>query len=318
MYNGELKARFLEGYTTNVITAKDSREVFNNISEIEEKYDKDFACMSIDQAQEAINCLHFVRSASMESRMGMLRKYVLWNAEIGTPGTNTKITALKHTDASHLKSKLIKNPMHLAKMLNAVYAPVSDNTIDNIARLYIWLFYAGMDDDQVFRCTKNDIDYKNMAIYIDNEYFPIYRECLDVIVFCAEAEEFTERRSLISDVRSGKSPRVQGDELYRGIRKLKSRDSVRSNAMMKLNAAFNNGTIDVMLSRRCLTFSGMFYRMYEREAMGFPVDFTNDAIRMMKGKSYKTTHRRTINVKRARIARDLADDYYIWKEAYDL
>lgn len=317
MYNSELKTKFLQSYTTRLQTASDAKTVFEKIASTEEKYDTDFACMTDEQALEAINSLGYLRSASLEFRIGVLRQYVRWNISIGMPGVNSNIIELEATDVSHLRKKLVKNPMHLAQILNAIYAPVSDGTTDNLYRLYIWLFYAGMNDEQVFKCTKDDVDYKNMSICVDGEYFPIYREYIDVVVFCCDAEEITERRTIVTKSRS-KSPRIPGNELYRGVIQNKNPNSARSNIAARLASEYHKGTVDVMLSRTTLTFSGMFYRMYERETMGFPIDFTNDALRIMKGKNYKIVGNRTLNVKRGRIVRDLEDDYGLWKEAYNL
>ena len=315
MYNSELKTRFLKDYTQRIETARKVEEVFNRISKFEEKYQTDFACMSNEQATEVINSLQGTRACSIENTLGSIRKYVSWNIEIGTPDVNKGILELKPTDVSHIKSKLVKDPIHLARILNKSFAPVEEKTIENIFRFYVWGYYMGMSEEQILKCTKDDIDYKKMVICIDDEYFQIFRESLDVITFCADSEVVAERRH--AHVRDF-STRAAGTELYRGVRQVNSSNAARVAVSKRLKEAFHSGAVDVDINRRGLWLSGMFYRMYERESLGFPVDFTNDAIKIMSGKEYKTNRKETIGVKRHRIVIDLQEDYENWKIAYDL
>ena len=317
MYNTEMKTLFIKQNVQSVSDLDTAEYVFNKISKFEEEYDKDFACMSSDEAQIVINSMQTMRSAALDSQLGVLRRYIRWHIDIGTPGVNAELLGINPNSSDHIKSLLVKDPVHLAVILNKVFAPVSEETIDNIFRLYLWLVYMGMNEEQVHRCTRDDVDYKRMVIQCDNEYFPIYREALDVIVFCSDSERFKDRRTGYVGARDF-APRVPGNELYRGMRPTKNIRSTRSRVEQCLLEAYHNNIIDVKLNTHRTALSGTFYRMYERELFGFPVDFTDDAIKTMRGKEYKQTKWTSINYRRQVIATELAVDYNIWKQAYRL
>ena len=317
MYNADLKTQFIRSYTESVSTANAVRDMFNYIEPVEKKYDTDVACMTTDQAVEAISTLQSLRASSMEYRIAALRAYVNWNISVGTAGVNKDVSLVEPKGFDHIRHMMIKDPTHLSSILNKVFAPVNENTMENIYRFYLWMHYAGMNDEQILSCRKQDIDYKRMEIVVDGHSFPIYRECLDVVSFCADAEEIAERHKLMMDIRDT-ATRYPGDELYRGARKTTNKNSARVIIFQFLQNAYNDGIIDVKISRRVLHLSGIFYRMYEREMNGFPVDFTEDATNEMQGRTYKVNESFTINVKRKRIMRDFEEDYVNWKNAFYL
>ena len=317
MYNEELKTQFIRQYTTKISTADFAVDMFNYLEQFENKYGSDYACMTKEQASDAVSSIQTLRASSMESRSAILKAYVRWNIDNGTENANKELLSVEFHGFSHIRSMMVKDPAHLARILNKVYAPVKDGTVENLYRFYIWMFYSGMKEDQIFLCKRGNIDYKRMEISVGDQRFPIYREELDVIVFCADAKEIAERNPLMVNVRDT-IPRRPGDELYRGARNATSASAARVSATTLITSAYNNGLIDVKLTRKSVRLSGIFYRMYEREMNGVPVDFTEDAINEMRGKTYKTNDRFTIGVKRVRIIRDFELDYANWKEAFNL
>lgn len=317
MYNAELKTRFIRDYTENIFTANAVQDMFNLIEPFEHKYGVDFSCMTVDQATEAVSSIQSLRASSMEYRIAAIKSYIKWCRNSGIEGVNSDIEFIKPKGLEHIKHVMIKDPNHLASVLNKIFVPIKENSIENIYRFYLWMYYSGMNEDQIFACTRDDIDYKRMEIVVGGERFPIYRESLNVVVFCADAKELAERHALMIDSRDTVD-RYPGKELFRTIRPLKNKDSARTVISSYLLRAYNDGRTDVKVTRRMLHLSGMFYRMYCREADGFPVDFTEDAANEMAGKTYKVNHRFTIGVKQKRIMRDLEEDYVNWKTAFNL
>ena len=317
MYNEDLKARFIRHYTQSVSTANSAVVLFNSIERIEKKYNSDYASMTIEQATEAINATQTLRASSMEYRIAVLKSYVNWCCSSGIDGVNMDLIFIEPSNLNHIRHMMIKNPIHMHSILDKVYAPIEEKSIENIYRFYLWMMYSGMNEEQIMSCTKDDIDYKRMEIAIGKQRFPIYRESLDVVVFCADAKELAERHALMIDSRDV-VPRYQGNELYRTIRKINNKDAVRTTITGYLNRAYKSGKIDMKLTRKSIHLSGIFYRMYEREINGFPVDFTEDAINEMQGKEYKVNGRFTMNVKTKRIMRDFEEDYANWKTAFNL
>ena len=74
---------------------------------------------------------------------------------------------------------------------------------------------------------------------------------------------------------------------------------------------------DLKLSYFRVWISGLFYRMYERERAGMPVDFSAAAAQFMEGKTYKLDRgRNTPEAKKRQLTRDYLEDYERWKLAF--
>ena len=71
------------------------------------------------------------------------------------------------------------------------------------------------------------------------------------------------------------------------------------------------------LSYSRIWISGLFYRMYERERAGLPVDFSEAASRFMEGRTYKLeSGRNTLESYQRRVAREYLLDYEYWKSTF--
>lgn len=317
MYNSDLKTRFIRNYTESISTASSVKDMFDLIEPFEIKYGTDLYGMTVEQATEAISSTQSLRASSMEYRIAAIRSYIKWCDSNGVDGVNPDIALVEPRGFDHIRHIMIKDPTHLASVLNKIFVPISEKTIENIYRFYLWMYYSGMSEDQIFTCTKDDINYKRMEISVDGQSFPIYRESLDVVVFCSDAKEIAERHALMLDSRDMVN-RYPGRELFRAARPSKNRNSARTVVTSYVLSAYNDGRTDVKITRKMLHLSGIFYRMYCREVDGFPVDFTEDALNEMKGKAYKVNKKFTIGVKQKRIMRDFEEDYANWKAAFNL
>lgn len=314
MYNEALKTDFIRQYTTNISTADISVRVFNAIEIFEEKYGCDFYQMSTDHAAEAINSVQGLRSATAEVRLAVLRAYVNYCIGKGLDA-NMDIVNIEPSSVSHIRNLMVKDPIHLSACLNSIFKPTNEETVENISRLFVWFWYSGMTREQCLTVTSDDIDYKYMEIHCGNRKFPIYRESLDALISCVDSTEFADMRKYSGDIRYRK--RASGNEVLRGFNGV-SLNTLSVQTLTKCRKAVSEGATDVKINWYNVRLSGIFYRMYQKETLGFPVDFSEDAAIEMEGKDYKTNKKFTLGVKKVRIIRDFEEDYAKWKLAYNL
>ena len=79
------------------------------------------------------------------------------------------------------------------------------------------------------------------------------------------------------------------------------------------------GKTTLKLSYKRVYLSGMFYRKYETEMAGIPVDFDDEAAKFIAGKTYKfDSCRKSTNHKLREISQSYNDDYQRWKLVFNL
>jgi hypothetical protein len=103
----------------------------------------------------------------------------------------------------------------------------------------------------------------------------------------------------------------------RGIKASTKTLTMRTTLSKRNIKAIEAGITDLQLSFYRVRMSGLFYRMYERERAGIPIDFSDAAIHAMENKSHSLTGRAKKH-KQNRIARDYMEDYQRWKLAFSI
>lgn len=316
MYNESVKTAFIRDFTDSIRYANEVVRVFEQIEKREEEANKDFACFTEDEARDCCSELARVRSTTAMRKTVILRAYIRWCASNRIDGANKELLDWKWITISLDKTKMVKNPAHLETVLNSIFDPVEEYSIDNIYRLYFWGIYSGMGTEQISSCTAGNVDLWHMTFRVDGEEFPIYRESVNCICTCAELKEFKEKHPNSTSVRDMR-PRCSGAELSRGFVERKNPKGLAVVSIKHAKEAYDSGKTNVLLTFNGLTMSGLFYRMYERESAGFPVDFSSVAQKDMEGKEY---HLKTLKEKylKQRKTKEYEDDYLRWKIAFGL
>lgn len=104
----------------------------------------------------------------------------------------------------------------------------------------------------------------------------------------------------------------------RGIKSTTKIMSIRSVLSHRSSEALKSQKTELQLSFYRIWLSGLFYRMYERERAGVPVDFSDAAVNFMNGKTYALSGREKIEHKQNRIEREYMEDYQRWKLAFSI
>ena len=217
---------------------------------------------------------------------------------------------------SKVKRQMISSPLHLQRVLDEVFDKESEETIDVIYRCYYWMAFGGIKEDDTLLVKASDIDFANMEIAYKDTHIPLYREALPAFHKAAELNSFRYKnpnysRTIIRD-------RVSGDTLMRGIRAVTKTVTLRSILSKKSAKAIEDGLTQQQLSFYRVWMSGLFYRMYDRERAGIPIDFSEAATNFVSDRTYALNGRIKLEHKQNRIERDYMEDYQRWKLAFSI
>lgn len=317
MYNEELKTRFIQEYTKSISRADACVQAFEAMEPYECQWEADLCTKSKDELSPVIEQLVGFRVRSRWQRIIIFQKYVKWCIANRVPGACDGMLHIDTVGLSKVRSQMVANPMQLQMYLDAICEPESEQTTDNIYRCFYWMAYSGMDEEEILEVKISDVDFENMVVrHGDNEY-EIYRDAIPAFKNAATLTEFVYKHPNYPPDKIVRRNRTPGNTLIRGIRSTTSTLSLRVELSRRSKKFIEDGTTDKQLSYYRVWMSGLFYRMYQRELAGIPVDFSGAASKFMEGKTYKLdTGRNTPEAKKRAVVNDYLQDYERWKAAF--
>lgn len=315
MYNEELKTKFVRGYTNSISTADVCQTIFNAFEQYEVEWDADLCTRSAEELQPVVDNLVGFRARSKWMRLIILKDYVKWCIGMKVPGACDGMLKIETVGLEKVKHQTVASPLHLQRYLDSICEPESEETTDNIYRCFYWLAYGGVAEEDILSIKCNDVDLDSMVVRYNGTEVPIYREALPAFKNCVKLTQFVYKHPNYDKLVY--KDRADGNTLVRGIRSAPSIKAMRVELSRRSKAKMDEGKTDLKLSYFRVWISGLFYRMYERERAGIPVDFSAAAAQFMEGKTYKLDRgRNTPEAKRRQLTRDYLEDYERWKLAF--
>lgn len=319
MYNEELKTRFIREYTNSISRADACKQAFNAMETYEKQWGADFCTRSTAELEPVIEQLVGFRVRSRWQRIIIFQRYVKWCLGNNIPGACDGMLHVDNVGLSKVRTQMVANPMQLQMYLDVICEPESEQTTDNIYRCFYWMAYSGMDEEAILNAKCSDVDFDNMVIRSGNEEFDIYREALPALRNAATLTEFVYKHPNYPPDKRVIRNRALGNTLIRGIRSTTTVASLRVELSRRSKKFLEDGSTDKQLSYYRVWLSGLFFRMYQREIAGIPVDFSGAASKFMEGKTYKLdTGRNTPEAKRRAVVNDYTQDYERWKAAFNM
>lgn len=315
MYNEELKTKFVRGYTNSISTAEVCQTIFNAFEQYEVEWGADLCTRSTEELQPVVDSLVGFRARSKWMRLIILKDYVKWCIGMKVPGACDGMLKIETVGLEKVKHQTVASPLHLQRYLDSICEPESEETTDNIYRCFYWLAYGGVAEEDILSIKCSDVDLNNMVVRYNDTEVPIYREALPAFKNCVNLTQFVYKHPNYDKLVY--KDRADGDTLVRGIRSAPSIKAMRVELSRRSKAKMDEGKTDLKLSYFRVWISGLFYRMYERERAGMPVDFSAAAAQFMEGKTYKLDRgRNTPEAKKRQLTRDYLEDYERWKLAF--
>lgn len=317
MYNEEQKLSFIRQYTNSLQTDTMCRELFRFSAPFEESAGKDLCAMNQEELSSVLeNMAGFgIRSTSCWSRIIILKEYVTWCIASGVPNATNAIYHVDISGINKIKEYMVSGPAHLQRVLNEAFESESEQSMGNVYRSYFWLAFSGVYEQDILSVTKEDINFDTMLIHYGEQFLPIYRESVAALRNACCLTSFKYNHPLYGQ--SIWRNRVQGDSILRGVRTEPVIGSIRRKAVELINQAIDNGANIPHIAYYRMIFSGVFYRMYELERAGYPVDFTDAVSYYMSRKEYSFgDDQKAYMRKRRKYIKEYETDYQRWKAAF--
>lgn len=318
MYNLEFKKQFIDERYNSATSKSLAMNVLRAAGVFEDKWGADFCTVGEDMLKDMVEHIIGSKTSSRWVYMNTLRGYAKWVRAHNLFEVSDAVFEIEVVGVQKVREQTVSGPLHLQSVLDSIYNPVSQKTIDNTHRCFFWLAFAGMKECDIPYIRTKDVDFSLMCVKYNDKVYPLYREALPVINSCIEDESFLYIHPNYTIQEDIWKNRISGDTLMRGI-KSSSQDiiNLRGAISKKVNTAFDLNRVDVKISYNRVFNSGLFYRMYERERMGMVPNFMDAARDYTDGKTYQlASGRNTFESKVRRVARNYLSDYERWKLAY--
>ncbi len=336
MYNEQIKNAFIAKYTKSAQTKTLLLHIFDRTMAVEEKYGVDFYAMNVEQAQEAFNCVSGIKVSGASTILMILKAYVRWCAANGYRASKA-VQELRIDVYDKLRESYVASPRHLLYTLNAAFPNPEDNEIEYVYRSFLWLGFIGLQVCEAIRITPEDINLKELTLTCPivkpkeppetPRIFAIYPEAVPDLRKAVELKEFKEPRG-----KDGvKKPRASGNEILRGKESKRTlEEAIEATFRPTISRAFKaaldkyekTGTaipaeLSLKITYKHVYLSGVFYRTYERERIGFPIRFDEIVLgerRNAKEPSFSRnyTERKLLNI----LIRNMEQDYENWKSVF--
>lgn len=316
MYNEQQKVNFIKGYTGSLNTANVATTIFNALEKYEEQWQADFCTRSKEELQPVIDEIVGLRTKSQWMTLIILKEYVKWCIAMKVPEACDGMLQVEAVGLDKVRHQMVSSPLHLQKYLDELFDPESEETIDNIYRCYFWMAYGGIDEEDTILVKKEDINFEQMTIAYKDTNIPIYREAIPAFRNAVSLTDFLYKHP--NYTKTVRRDRIGGDTIMRGIKAETKTFTMRVTISKRNIKAVEDGRTDLQLSFYRVRMSGLFFRAYERERAGIPVDFSEAAMRAMAGKEYSIKGRIKLEHKQNRMERDYMEDYQRWKLAFSI
>jgi hypothetical protein len=315
MYNSELKIKFInDQYDRRDSVKKLAEQVLNLFEDYERGWGADLCTKTTQELQPIVDEVFGLRVKSHWAAMSILREYARWCISMKVPGACDGALKIEAVGLDKVRRQLVSSPFHLQKCMDEIFVAEAAETIAVTYRCYYWMAFAGMKEEDALQVTCSDVDFSKMEIVWNGAEYPIYREALPAFHAAAELSSFLVQHPLYK--RDVRHDRVPGDNLLRGMKSDNSAYTIRVAVSRLSTKALSEGRTSAQLSFKRVQTSGLFYRMYERECAGVPMDFSAAAEAFMAGKEYQLDKKMTLRGLQNRIAKSYTEDYLRWKAAF--
>lgn len=326
MYNEQLKLAFIDKYTDKEKTAKLVQHLFNGTEEIEKRYNLDFYAMNREQAQEAFNYASGTKVNGAGALLKILQAYVRWCKANGYPVTDA-ISEVQIDVSDKIRDSYVMSPLHLKQSLDEAFPHPEENEIEYVYRSFLWLAFMGLQSSEAIKVTDTDLDFSESRLSYGGRIHPIYFESILDLKKAVTLKEFKEPRG-----KNGvRKQRAVGHEILRGkVTQKTLEEAVEQTFRPTISRAFRTAFdkyvkeckvvpshLSLKLTYKHVYMSGIFYRMRDRERIGFRPNF--DEIVMIERRNSKEsnfsrnyTERKLLNI----LIRDMEKDYENWKRAF--
>lgn len=313
MYNEIVKNEFLD-YILNTTLKNDLKKDQENwivflkaVSVAEEMYDVDIYNADYE-ITKAMLAMILTNSFAYKTKLfSNLHIYIGWcivkQKSISQRNLLDTITLDDIDFSRSTVNTMIKNEAELLNFLNISFNKESDDTIDNLYRIYSLLLFSGFKLKETLLIEKCEVDFENANIRSGNKEINISQTTLKYIKNFMELEGY----------KNGKNYRNKADTKYLLDFSVSNRRNVASYcqaALSKANAEYKKITgEEIQLNATNILKSGIFSRIYENEKKLNSIDYSEFIVNF-------TSSKKVSDKQKDFISKGAKFEYKIWKKAF--
>lgn len=305
MYNEERKQRYFADLVKYEATKNIEVAFFEKVAPFEERFQKDISEFSVEELKEATESA-FEKSYNTNKRyMLILKKYVEWCIDNNYPGACRSVQHIEPQSIDKVRMNMVANPMQLQMYMDVVFDPIEEETIHIVYRCFLWMAFMGIQKEDSIAVTPDNVDFENMTISYAYKNHSIPNEAILVFRKAVNLKQFFHKHGIYDKYMD----RVNDRPILRGIKASVTGDTMAREISRILNAAFESGKTDRLLSYQRIWLSGQFARRLEAERAGIPPRFEDLVEECAPSLPEKSKQRK---------ARTLGKDYEAWKTAFSV
>lgn len=330
LYNEMRKRAFLSAKAREAGSNNVLLSLFERIAEHECRYERDFAEMDESQRSKTVSEVAGLSRKTIYAAESTLREYVRWCSERGYAISGEPET-IRADITERIRRSMVYSPADLLTTLQSVFPEPDIHGIHAVYRSYLWLAFAGLEEQEAIRLTPEHLHFNKMEIRLPGANFssyPIYAEAAEDFKKACAMEQICENKGKknISLIWKDRAP---GNLILRGKMTDKPLEEVLKTSIRPLvSRAFARAAqtapanVRTELSYRRAYMSGVFYREWLAEKEGFEANFIKyarvDFDNRNRISGYKLNDRYNENHVISVLRKSYEDDYRRWKEAFRL
>ena len=312
-YNQDRKEAFITTSGAPGKTVGKIEVAFSRLAEIEREKGMDVCEFQVSDIADALPSISSSSYASMTSTIRVIKDYATWCKTKGISNVNTELCEIKPASIGGCLEETdqgyVSCPAHLQRVLESVFDPEDDQTMDLVYRGVFWLSYSGVSEDDIYSVRTGDVDLERSRIRVGKYNLPIYPESKRVFQNLIMLNAFLSRHPGYPDKIM---KRVDGDILLRGLKANASIITTRGILSHTFAAARKSGKTASKLSISRAWTSGVFYRLYEMEKNGDELHVAPLAPSLMENCKKLTPEEFTTAEK------NIIRNYRYWKKTFGL
>ena len=310
MKNPELKSEFYRKLKREDPYVSD---FFGKLLEFEEKFNKDLYEFSADEIQVFVNRSFGGQKDPVTRALSVIRQYTRF-AQHKLPGVEDlrNYRYVKTSEVDELWATTFASPEHFEDALNQTFCPVDANNADICLRCFLWAAYMEIDDHDIISLTNDAVDFKRRDITVSGHKYPMYKQSIPAFKKACTLKEF----EVVSPKNSHTITRVDNNLLLRGKMTAHSNSGRELNSIRTEIARVNQWKSQ-SFSYNSVRYSGMFFRVYQKELAGKPIDAAKDfTIFENRRKKAELTDEHSVSRREYRELLGIRNKYKAWKNAF--
>ena len=239
-----------------------ARRLFRDAIRYEEKFGKDLSQFDNLELQKFLEENYGTEEVPLYRAVEIVRQYCVFLENKGMVSEKPS-GAWKwiHADqVDEARATMYAGPLHLASVLDRVFSPLSENSVDLLYRCYLWLAFAEVPNNIVPLLRRADVDLLNRRVIINGESFRIYEEAAPVFAKVKELDAFK-----VVEYKGDAYIQRKYPEMFFSFKERGEYNPERKLKTMKIRLSDLSRETGATLNYSTVRSSGMFYRVFELE-----------------------------------------------------